>query len=356
MIRALADYIYRCYAPQEFPALSAQISLWQKTMPLQGLHILDATPVFRNTLVKYYALLVSGAKLTVSVGREIPCDPRIIAMLPDFGIDVADTAAYKKSYDLIADCAGRHAHMTSKSGFVELTRSGLEYYRGFLPPVYSADSGMLKVIETSLGTADGFIRAMTKLGYGEFSGKKILIFGGGKVGGGMALSLKKYGAEITVADCNASLRPPAGCHFIHTGNKEKMRNAIYHAWCIIAATGLTDALEDFAEELNSCSAKIVNMGVEDEFSPLLPSKRVLNEKRPLNFILDEPTRLCFIDPVMALNNALLCKLAHSGNSFCGIALPPEDTEAEILQQVIAAGLIPADLIKSVIGNRKELKI
>ncbi len=356
MTQALADHIYRSYAPAEFPALATQIASWQTLMPLKGLRILDATPVFRNTLVKYYSLLSAGAEVTVSVGRDIPCDPQIVQMLPDFGIRVADSEKLKENYDLVADCAGRHCHVYASAGYVELTRSGLEYYRDFPRPVYSADSGILKLVETSLGTADGFIRAMKQLGHGDFRGRKTVIFGGGKVGGGMAMFLTANGAEVCIADRDPGVTVPAGCRLLHTENREKVKQAIDDAWCVIAATGLPDALAYFAADLNKSGALIVNMGVEDEFSSALPASRVLNKKTPLNFILDEPTRLRFIDPVMALNNALLCDLAQNHHTFSGIALPPEDLETAILQQVISAGEIPAELMEYVIRNRKDRQI
>lgn len=49
-------------------------------------------------------------------------------------------------------------------------------------------------------------------------------------------------------------------------------------------------------------ALIANMGVEDEFGPEVPAERVLNAKSPLNFVLEEPTHLKYIDPTMALDN------------------------------------------------------
>ncbi len=355
MTRALADYISRFYTPQEYPALAAQIIQWRTTVPLQGVHILDATPVFRNTMVKYYALLCAGARLTVSVGKDIPCDPEIVTILPHFGIRVANAEALAETYDIVADCAGRHCQVNSRYGYVELTRSGLEYYRDFSRPVYSADSGILKLIETSLGTADGFIRAMEKINCGNFKGSKVLIFGGGKVGCGMAVFLKKRGAEVFIAECNRSLMPPEGCSLLFTGNTAEIKDAIAGAGYIIAATGLPGALAEFAPELAASEAVVVNMGVEDEFSAALPESRVLNRKQPLNFILEEPTALRFIDPVMALNNALLQLLSQpETRSHTGIAAPPEELERDILQKVLAAGSIPADMINNICG--REMKI
>ena len=54
------------------------------------------------------------------------------------------------------------------------------------------------------------------------------------------------------------------------------------------------------------------MGVEDEWGPAVPPDKVLNGKEPLNFILDEPTLLRYIDPTMALHNYAAVQLMQGG--------------------------------------------
>ena len=49
--------------------------------PLSGFSVLDATPVFRNTLLKYRALLAAGAELSVGVSDVVAKDPRIVDKL-----------------------------------------------------------------------------------------------------------------------------------------------------------------------------------------------------------------------------------------------------------------------------------
>ena len=139
----LLRYLLEFYQLSDFPAVAAQIHAWRTTRPLAKLKILDATPIFRNTLVKYLVLLAGGADLTVSAGRDIPCDPEIVKLLPDFGIPVADADTFNETFDAVADCAGRHKDISSRCGYAELTRSGLEYYRNCSQPVFSVDSGVL---------------------------------------------------------------------------------------------------------------------------------------------------------------------------------------------------------------------
>ena len=56
------------------------------------------------------------------------------------------------AFDLILDCAGVFAEWIPTYGFVELTRSGVPRYAHSAKPVYIADSGRIKRIETMLGT------------------------------------------------------------------------------------------------------------------------------------------------------------------------------------------------------------
>ncbi len=50
------------------------MTAWRQSRPLAGKSVLDATPVFRNTLCKYLALLAGGAQLSVYAHPDIPCD------------------------------------------------------------------------------------------------------------------------------------------------------------------------------------------------------------------------------------------------------------------------------------------
>ena len=204
LIRFLADF----YSPEDYPALAAQMRQWEKSKPFAGVKILDATPVFRNTMVKYAVLLAGGADLYVSVGKDIPCDREILKKLPEFGIKINEGKIPAGKFDAVADCAGSARCAGSKYGNVELTRSGLEYYKNWKKPVFSADSGVLKKLETILGTGEGFLRAMKQSGFTDFKGKNILVFGGGKVGTGVARYAASAGACVTVADLQPISLPP----------------------------------------------------------------------------------------------------------------------------------------------------
>ena len=87
---------------------------------------------------------------------------------------------------------------------------------------------------------------------------------------------------------------------------------------------------------------MVNMGVEDEWGKAVPPERMLNNKEPLNFILEEPTLLKFIDPTMALHNAGMQVLFND----CGdekFILPSEKLNEYYLNIVRRDGIINREL-------------
>jgi adenosylhomocysteinase len=80
-IAAIDDFLQNRYQIEEYPALAAQFELWSAARPLAGKKILDGTPVFANTLLKYKNLLAAGAELVVGYCDNIPYDPEIIDFL-----------------------------------------------------------------------------------------------------------------------------------------------------------------------------------------------------------------------------------------------------------------------------------
>ena len=343
MIDAILDHISRVYSPREYPALAEQLATWRHSRPFAGKKVIDATPVFTNTLVKYLPLLAGGAELSVGVGELTPTDPELLPRLREWGIPVvAPEDCRDDVFDVIMDCAGVFARVKARCGYVELTRSGLYEYRDVKAPVFFADAGKIKLIETTLGTGEGYCRALEQLGYG-LSGKSLLVFGGGKVGRGIALYGRHAGATVKIvefASFGAAL--PEGVRHVPAEDTSAVAAAIAAADLIVSATGRAGALSEHAAALRASSSVIANMGVLDEFGPELPPERVLNAKRPLNFILKEPTQLKFIDPTMALDNAGALEVLN-GRVGVGVGAPPPELEEKILTAVRRDGDIKEEL-------------
>jgi len=338
----LLDELLAHYGAAAFPALLAQYRDWSRSRPLVGLRVLDAAPLFRNTLAKHAALRAAGADLTLVVSDAVPHDPAAAARATAAGLRVLDAVACRReAFDIVLDCAGGLADLAPRLGFVELTRSGVARYAGSAKPVFVADAGRLKLIETALGTGDGLVRALRHLGHDDLRGWRCVVFGCGKVGRGIIRSLRAAGAEPVAVDDPAAL--PVGLPGIDRHDAAAVTAALARAACVITATGVRHALHGRypAAAVLGSGALLVNMGVEDEFGPEIPEDRILNRNRPLNFILDEPTRMPYIDPVLALHNAGAVWLLDASQPGC--AEPPPALEAAILDTVRADGLIGREL-------------
>ena len=144
----------RDYPPSECPALTAQRNAWAQTRPLAGLTVLDATPLFRNTLVKHLALQAAGAEVWVGYGRAMPFDPMAAEMAPALGLNIPDAARLAQGFDVVVDCAAAFADIPARLGYAELTRSGVAGYCAVAKtkPVFNVDGSRIKTFETALTT------------------------------------------------------------------------------------------------------------------------------------------------------------------------------------------------------------
>lgn len=311
---------------RDYPALAAQAERWSTPRPLEGLRILCGTPLFLNTLAQFSALLKGGADLVVVYSDELGYDPAIPGFLAGIGLKICHGAAEAAAcgpFDAVLDCSALNRGISSRFGYCELTRSGVHTYESNPPdtPVFAADSGRIKSIETVLGTGDGCLRGLRHIGV-EPAGKTVLLFGHGRVGRGIEYALTRAGATVRIVD------PAQGRVF--------MPALLDGVSLVVSATGIRDALAPFASVLLECGALLVSMGADDEFGPGIPPERAVNRKRPVNFMLPEPTATRYIDPTLALHNAGILELMRGGS---GIMVPRAELEKEILSDVRAAGVI-----------------
>jgi S-adenosylhomocysteine hydrolase len=336
MFKKIIDSYYK---PVEYPALFDQMETWSKTKPLKGLRVLDASPIFRNTLVKYDALLAAGTSLSVGLSKKMPHDELIVKTIKESGLSVYSPEEVPQTWDLVLDCAAQFAFLESKYGFVELTRSGVSIYEKSEKPVFVADSSEIKKIETSLGTGESYFRAMHQLGFSSWDQKKLLVFGSGKVGMGIIMNALSLGIKTSVVTdlslYENALLEKGMTSVVDLKNDEGVVSKIKEADYIVSATGIKNALDrpSWVLALLNSKAIFANMGVEDEYGPLISDSMVLNEKKPLNFLLEEPTHLKFIDASLALHNVLsLALLNTSGKGICDIPKALEDHILNVTRQ------------------------
>ncbi len=333
------------YGDVDFPALLAQFEEWKQSQPLRGKKILDVTPCFQNTFCKYANLLVAGADLTVSCALGTVFDSAMIPRLAQYGIKYTDSLSLDERYDVILDCAGLYANLQNPPvfGAVELTRTGIYHYEQSKIPVYLADESRIKMIETCLGTGESFVRAMHFLNY-DLAGKNVVVFGHGKVGRGVALYAERAGANVIVVDDATRVQVSPSMQFIDYRNKDAIDAMLASAHFAVSVTGKKHALRGCfdAQKLVQSKVVIANMGVEDEWGPEVPNERVLNHKMPLNFMMDEPTLLRYIDPTLALHNYGAVKLITQTDAQ-GIIIPSEAEQKPILDAVLACGILNEEI-------------
>lgn len=350
----ITEIIRSAYRPEEYPVLVYQTEKWSRERPLEGKTVLDATPVFRNTMAKHLALLAAGAKLVVGISDLMPYDRTVVAWLTEAGIPVIHANAMKEKcaaglpgIDIILDCAASFIAWKAKNGYVELTRSGVDAYTRSGKTVFMADSGNIKKIETCLGTGESYFRAMQQLGHDQWRNKRIVIFGSGKVGTGIAVYAKKRGASITLVTDPGTVMPflrNSISRIIDFNDRTAVENAVKEAYAIVTATGIAGAAG------NCCSpgvfirsgALLANMGVEDEYGAQVPAARVLVNKQPINFILEEPTQMKYIDATMGLHNEGAFYLTTHPETT-GLIVPTRELENSLFDISIKKGTIAAEI-------------
>ncbi|MCF0202454.1 MAG: adenosylhomocysteinase [Bacteroidaceae bacterium] len=337
------------YCDDEYPVCLGQARRWGVSRPFSGLTVLDATPVFRNTMVKYLALIAGGARLIVGIRPNgYMSDGNIVQLLRESGITVVSSdEGQTEAVDVVLDCAASFAHWEARLGYVEITRSGEPVYASRGKTVFVADAGRIKRIETSLGTGDGYFRAMRQLGYSDWQGRKVVVFGSGKVGTGLITCAHRYGAVVTVVTKPYTLTPAvrgmADC-VVDCDDVQAVAAAVAGAYAVVTATGVAGALAHplITKALLESPALIANMGVEDEYGAGMPAERVLEGKSTLNFILEEPTHLKYIDATMGLHNEGADYLLGHREAQ-GVIYPPEEMEDRLLDETRRYGRIGEEL-------------
>jgi adenosylhomocysteinase len=159
-----------------------------------------------------------------------------------------------------------------------------------------------------------------------------------------ALEHKMQVRVADIADVKEQL--PAGVVYVDAGDADALNEAILKSWCTVTATGHIASLRKVlhADDIIPSPVLLANLGVEDEYGSSIPEYRVLNQKQPLNFILDEPTSMRFIETTMALDNA--CALELLTADLPHRCMPPSsDVEERLLQIAREKGQLGKELAR-----------
>lgn len=321
------------------PFLSELRNFVQDKKIYHGLKILHNIPLTIEAVLKIEILLLGGAEVTVSCISSLLPSLDAIDILKNANVEVKIEHFFKKTYDFHLDCCGELLNIPPpKIGAVELTQTGSVLYKkaNCLYPIVSVDDSLLKLLETMLGTGDGFLRALTyKFGYDIYD-KKFILFGFGKVGRGIAHSLMKFTDRIVVIDTNKESMKMAlkcGIKYIDSTNREIIAQELRDCSFIVCATGIKNVMTDFYafNKFNFNKAILINMGAYDEYGDNFGEKEVLFDKKPFNFSISEPTTMKYLDPIFYAHNLgieliLSKRVGHGYNAF------PKDLSREILKK------------------------
>lgn len=326
-IQNLASLTKDYFKSTDFPCLLAQCDQYLITKPLAGVRVLHCSPMYRNTVLKIIPMVASGAELQFSLTRSGVHDSEIVRAIQGFGFTFytePQPATTIGEVDIVLDCSGSYSHLTPTKGAVELTKTGESYYEHRPFPVISVDRSPLKELETRFGTGEAYVRALQKLNI-EISGTKFLVFGYGKIGQGVVQHLISENAVITIVELPQRVKEVSlsDIAMISSDDHNDVQMAIDDADIIVTCTGITGAIEKFSSQiLKNKRVVLTNLGATDEYGDSIPECRVLNSKKPLNFILDDPTRIEFIDPIFAMHNACAGLLLQNSSYTNGLNSPP----------------------------------
>lgn len=308
----LADYGLTKFPATRMPFMAESVEYFKKHQPYQGLKIAHNNHLTLSSICKLAPLLLSGASLTITVSDSLQACPDVIDVLREYGVNITKLDDLKDDFDILLDCGAGLANIVHpRIGAVEQTQSGkviFEKHNQY--PVISVDESYLKKLETLYGTGDGFKRAFNSLIKEDITNKTFVIFGYGKVGHGIVRELKKMQCNpVVIVEANEEALARARLDNLQTFSINKdldlIKRHLKEAFCVVTATGIPGVVSKYFSKQDMPNSYKVNMGTEDEFGENFPTGDVLGNKKPLNFILEEPTLVEFLDPIFYAHNAAI---------------------------------------------------
>lgn len=300
---------YSHFQATSYPFLQELKKFFEVRRPYEGLKIIHNVHITFSTLCKIETLLYSGAQVTVTATSDLMRHPHAMDLLKQSKIHFVEEQDIKDDYDISLDCcAGLYGKVNPRLGAIELTQTGSAVYKShpLTYPVISVDDSITKNIENFYGTGDGFLRGFRAFVKEDFNNKKFILFGYGKVGRGVAYHLRPFSSDILIIEKDSSKLTDAlsnGYAGVYYDDVIEITKILKDAYCVITASGVSGLLSQlYDKKIFKDVSYFVNIGSHDEFGYKFSEAEVLYEKRPINFSLEEPTRMMFLDPVFYLHN------------------------------------------------------
>jgi adenosylhomocysteinase len=307
---------------EDLPLLRDLIARYSDERPFNGARVATSHILVRNSLVVVEALVAGGAEVLLCDAFRSPAADPVWAELKALDVPILSVAQAAEAADLFLDVNAVLGRAHTPKGAAEVTRTGIFHYEHIPCPVVSADDCRAKRIEGFFGTGDGFLRAWRHLRPGDpLEGKRLLQFGYGKIGRGVAHQTRKAGLQVTVADVSAAARAQAeedGFASLAALPNPEMKQALQDSDIVVAVTGRPGVLGASLppDWLRASGVVLVNLGAEDEYGSAFGEDEILGGKGvPLNFQLAQPTLNRYVDAPLAAHLLALEALVTNPEAY-----------------------------------------
>lgn len=316
---------------RDLPILRSLIERYARQRPFEGAPIVFGHLYVWNSIPLIEALVRGGAHLVLADAHPSPAAIPVRERLEYHGLPVLPVDQAVRSGEWFLDVAAVLGRARTPRGAAEVTRTGILHYARIACPVVSADDCRAKLIEGFYGTGEGFLRAWRQLRPDDpLAGKRLVLFGYGKIGRGVAHRARSAGVSVTVADTDSAARERArgeGFAAVDGRASPDLQARLAAADVVVAVTGRPGILSrDLPPDwFRQARPVLVNLGAEDEFGPAFDEHEILGGRDlPLNFHLARPTENRYVDaPLAAHLLALEALLADPAAFPPGIhPLPP----------------------------------
>lgn len=307
---AAFNKIWNKYDSQDIPFLTRLKQKMKNFHPYQGMKVFHNIPLSFEAVIKIEPLLLGGADIVASCVTCVSPNQAAVNILNEANVKMDLDKRYVEAFDVYLDCCAEMIKFPIPSlGTVELTQTGSALYKNSTPPypVISIDDSILKNLET-IGTGHSCVKAIIKLTKQPIDNKKVMVFGYGKVGKGIVKALKKCTKDIVVVEKDQKLLDALdklNFKSIAATNTNDLKRELKNTYCIISATGIKGCISNYFDKEELAGIYLANAGAEDEFGAKFSENDVLFSKRPVNFSLDEPTLLYYLDPILYAHNIAL---------------------------------------------------
>jgi adenosylhomocysteinase len=324
---------------RDLPILQTLINRYARTRPFEGAPIVFGHLFVWNSIALVEALVRGGAHLVLAEAHPSPATVPVRERLEYHGLPVLPVEQAVRDGEWFLDVAAVLGRARTPKGAAEVTRTGILHYARIPCPVISADDTRSKRIEGFFGTGDGFMRAWHLLRPEDpLAGKRLVIFGYGKIGRGVAHRTRSAGAKVTVIDIDPAARARAQADGFPAADgkaSDDLRTRLEAAEVVIAVTGRPDILrrEVSPSWLRRSRPVLVNLGAEDEFGPAFEDEEILGGRDvPLNFHLPRPTENRYVEAPLAAHLLALETLLANPSAFPpGIHRLPPGMDAWVVE-------------------------